>query len=170
MVRSIEELDDILEDIRKKVILANRMDELDDLLNKWGIVETEPVAIDRFRYGKIAVIGGSEVEETVLLGIAKSFGFSKSRFEFCNFELAQKFNYRKMLENAEYSAVLFGPVPHSAKYKGDSSSIIVEVETRPGYPPVKRLVSGNELKITKNNFKHALQELIQKDIVRADIA
>lgn len=170
MVRSIEELEDILEDIRKKVILANRMDELDGLLVKWGITDETTANADRYKYGKIVVVGGSDVSESVLLGIAKVLGLSKSRFEFCSFDAAQKFNYRKMLDSLEYSAVLFGPVPHSAKDRGDSSSIIVEIETRTGYPPVKRLVSGNELKITKSNFKQALQEFLDLDIIRADVA
>ncbi len=170
MVRSLEELDDIFDEIRKKIILANRMDELDSLLIKWGITEEEPVETDRFKYGKIAVIGGSEVSESVLVGIGKTLGISKSRFEFCDYEGSQKFNYRKMLDNLEYSAVLFGAVPHSAKDKGDSSSIIVEIETRAGYPPVKRLISGNELKITKSNFRNALQEFLAMDTIRADIS
>lgn len=170
MVRNLEELDDIFEEIRKKVILANRMDELDILLVKWGITEDVSIEVDRFKNGKIAVIGGSEVSEAVLVGIGKSLGISKNRFEFCNFEGAQKFNYRKMLDNLEYSAVLFGAVPHSAKDKGDSSSIIVEIETKAGYPPVKRLISGNELKITKSNFRNALQKLLENDTVRADMS
>lgn len=169
MVRSLKELDDILDEIRKKVILANQMDELDGMLIKLGITEEEPVNTDRFKYGKIAVIGGSNVSESVLIGIGKALGISKNRFEFCDFESSQKYNYRKMLDNLEYSAVLFGAVPHSANDKGNSSSIIVEIETRVGYPPVRRLISGNELKITKSNFKNALQELLKEDKIRADI-
>lgn len=170
MVRDIEELDDILEEIRKKVFYANRMDELDNLLVRWGITEDAPVEVNRFKYGKLAVIGGSDVNKSVLVGIGKSLGISKDRFEFCDYEGAQKFNYRKLLDNLEYSAVLFGAVPHSAKDKGNSSSIIVEIETRTGYPPVKRLISGSELKITKNNFRNALQGLLEQDIIRADIS
>ena len=48
-------------------------------------------------------------------------------------------------------------MPHSTAGKGDSSSAIANMENASGYPKVIRLGS-NELKITKTNFKMALQE------------
>ena len=69
---------------------------------------------------------------------------------------------------SNYSLVLFGPVPHSAKGKGDSESIIAEIEKQNGYPPVIRLEAGNELKITKNNFKKALCEALTRGIICKD--
>ena len=49
--------------------------------------------------------------------------------------------------------------------KGDSRSIIAEIEKMDGYPRVERLVSGEELKITKTNFKEKLKQLIDEEYI-----
>ena len=64
MVRGLAELDEILEEIQAKVFLANRMDELDDLLEKWGFTQfiEKKVALDEApKYGKIVIIGDTEL-------------------------------------------------------------------------------------------------------------
>lgn len=173
MVRTVEELEEIIEAITKKVFVANRMDELDTLLEKLGLSEyiesTSPMIDEHTKLGKIVVIGESAIKEEVLFGVCKSLGIRKERLELClEYVHTQKFNYRKMQYASNYSLVLFGPVPHSAKGKGDSESIIVEIEKQNGYPPVIRLEAGNELKITKNNFKKALCEALTRGIICKD--
>ena len=49
--------------------------------------------------------------------------------------------------------------------KGDSGSIIAELEKSSAYPRVERLVSGSELKITKTNFREMLERLIKEDYI-----
>lgn len=170
MVRSVEEIEDILDEIRKKVIISNRLDELDKLLEQWGFtdfIQDEPE--ERYKSGKIVVIGGSDVEERILVGICKAFNIGKDRLEFClDYNKAQKYDYRKLRHNPSYSVVLFGSVPHSATGKSDAGSVIAEIEKQSGYPPVKRLMAGNELKITKSNFKIAIKELLDDKIINAD--
>ena len=65
----------------------------------------------------------------------------------------------------QYRVVLFGPTPHSGYGKGDSRSIISELEKSDAYPRVERLMSGQELKITKSNFREMLQKLIKEDYI-----
>lgn len=65
----------------------------------------------------------------------------------------------------QYRLILFGPVPHSGYGKGDSGSIIAELEKSPAYPRVERLTSGNELKITKSNFRDMLERMIKEDYI-----
>lgn len=170
MVRDIEEIEDILDEIRKKVILSNRLDELDTLLEQWGFTEfVQDKTEDRYRSGKIVVIGGSDVEERILIGICKALNIGKDRLEFClDYNKAQKYDYRKLRHNPSYSVVLFGSVPHSATGKSDARSVIAEIERQSGYPPVRRLIAGNELKITKSNFKSAINELLDNGIINAD--
>ena len=172
MARGIDELDEILDEIRNRVFLANRLDELDDLLTKWGLEEfVHPHdTVERYTEGKIVVIGATEIKEPVLLGICKEMGISKSRVELClDYDKAQKYDYRKLRYSSLYSAVLFGAVPHSTIWKGDAGSIIAQLESQSGYPPIKRLVAGEELKITKSNFKRAIQELLDQKIITTDI-
>ena len=171
MVRGLAELDEILEEIQAKVFLANRMDELDDLLEKWGFTQfiEKKVALDEApKYGKIVIIGDTELKENIIMAVCKTFGISKDRVELClSYEQAQKYNFRKMQYNPAYSAILFGPVPHSGAAKGFAGSIIAGVERGGGYPPVVRLSTGTELKITKATLKTALQDMLDKDIIRA---
>ena len=172
MVRSIEELEDILDEIQKKVSLANRNDELDELLKKWGLFEFVDSydTSEHYKSGKIVVIGNTDVKEAILTSICKDCGIDKERLEFClDYSRVQKYNYKKMQYNSAYSVVLFGPIPHSVKGKSDTdSSIISEMETEKGYPPVVRLLAGNELKITKTNFKRAIYDLLNNKTIAAD--
>ena len=168
MCLSMEELDDVLEKIRLKVFKANRMGELEDLLVNWGIYEQKQVKFERFKCGKIVVIGSLDVSESVLLSVANSLGIRNNRFEFCDYNTAKKFNFRKLQGNLEYSVVLFGPTPHSTMYKGDSGSIIAELERNREYPPVKRVCNGNELRINKNTFKQALIDLLNESVICKD--
>ena len=170
MVRGMEEIEEILDEIQKRVTFANRTDELDSLLKDWGLTEfISNEEDDRYKSGKIVVIGGSDVDERILSGICKNYGIGKERLEFClDYDKAQTYNYKKLRYNQAYSVVLFGAVPHSATGKGDSGSVVAELESQSGYPPIKRLMAGSELKITKSNFKNMIKELIDSNIINAD--
>lgn len=163
-----DELEEIIDTITEKIILANRTGTLDALLKQWGFTnllnsdytyETDPK-------GKIVVIGGTEVKENVLLGIAKSFGLDKSRFEFClDYDRAKTYNYEKMRYNPNYRVVMFGPVPHSSTGKNNSGSVISEMQNNEGYPRVLVLNGSNSVKISKTNFKEGLQKLIEEKYI-----
>ncbi len=167
-----EKLEEIIDAITAKIALANRMNELDSLLECWGLQElignnsvSSDDFYDTYKDGTIVVIGASQVKEHDLLGIAKSLGLSKDRFEFClDYDEIVKFNFKKMQHKPNYRLVIVGPMPHSTAGKGDSSSAIAEMETRDGYPKVVRLGS-NELKITKTSFKKTLQKQIAADYI-----
>lgn len=171
MSRGIDEIEEILDKIREKVFWANRSGELDNLLLALGLtdfLEQSPID-EHYKRGKIVVIGNADIKESVLLGICKECGISKERLEFClDYNLAQKFNYRKMQYNSAYSVVMFGPVPHSTMDKNKSESIIAELESQKGYPPVVRLNTGNELKITKTGFKRAIHTLLTEGVIGSD--
>ena len=173
---SIEELseleDEIMRILPEKIteILsrANRNDQMADLLRLLGmsnLLKMDSV-FETYKEGKIVVIGGSEVKEDVLVSIGKQLGLDKKRFEFClGYKDIQKYDFRRMRYAPQYRVILFGPTPHSGHGKGDSSSIITEIEKADGYPRVMRLISGNDLKITKTNFRETLQRLIQEKYI-----
>ena len=86
MVRGIAELDEILEEIQAKVFLANRMDELDELLEQWGFtqfIEKKTAFDDSPKYGKIVIVGDTELKENIIFAVCKGFGISKDRVELC---------------------------------------------------------------------------------------
>ena len=168
MVLAIEELSALEDEIMSVLpdrITSGRLEELLELLGMEDLLKQEQ---DFYSYkeGKIVVVGGTNVKEEVLLSIAKNLGIDKSRFEFClDYKQIQKFDFRRMQYAPQYRIVLFGPTPHSGHGKGDSGSIIAELEKSSAYPRVERLISGSELKITKSNFRKMLERLIEEDYI-----
>lgn len=172
---SIEELSELEDEIMQALpdriteILsrANRSGKLDELLNMLGFSDLldSGNCFETYKDGKIIVVGGTEVKEETLSSIGKQLGIDKKRFEFClDYKDIQKYDFRKMQYAPQYRIILFGPTPHSGYGKGDSS-IITELENSEAYPRVERLISGNELKITKSNFREKLQQLIEEDYI-----
>lgn len=176
MVLTIEELSQLEDEIMSalpenitailsKLNRSGRLEELLELLDMEDLLGQEQ---DFYSYkeGKIVVVGGTDVKEEVLLSIAKSLGLDKSRFEFClDYKQIQKFDFRRMQYAPQYRIILFGPTPHSGHGKGDSGSIIAEIEKSAAYPRTERLTSGAELKITKSNFREMLERLIKEDYI-----
>lgn len=162
------ELEEVIDSITQKIILANRIGTLENLLQHWGfdsLLKNDSV-YETNKDGKIVVIGQPEVKINVLEGIIKSLNLDKNRFEFClDYNDSKTFNYKKMQYSPNYRVVMFGPVPHSSVGKRDSSSVIAEMKNREGYPRVVVLNDGNELKITKTNFKIALENLIKDNYI-----
>ena len=149
--------------ILSKANRTGRLDTLLDLLDMTELLKPTP-AYETYRDGKIVVIGESEVSESVLLAIAQRLGIDKDRFELClDYEKAQTYNYRKMNYAPNYRAVLFGPCPHSSSGKGTSGSVINEMEQKEGYPRIMRLESNHALKITKSNFRSAIEKLVEEN-------
>ena len=71
-----------------------------------------------------------------------------------------------MRYNPNYALVLFEPIGHSARDKGEYGRIITAMEQVDGYSPVMRL-GQNDLKITKTNFQEMLTEAIRDGIIEA---
>lgn len=161
-------LDEIINEITEKVTYANRMDNLPELLEKWGLRQLikEDEVFESYKDGKIVIIGQSDVKERELRSIAKALKV-KNNFEF-NLEYydAEKYQYNKLMYAPSYRVVMFGPIPHSSQGKHDSSSAIAEMESKPNiYPRVVRLGKDGELKITKTGFKRALYQLIEEGYI-----
>lgn len=163
-----EELENIIDEVTQKILFANRMGELEELLESWGFGELIPgaSAYETYRDGKIVVIGGSEVKERDLLGIIKDVGLDKNRFEFClDYDRAKTYQYSKLRYAPSYRLVIFGAVPHSSTGKLDSSSVVAEMKSQEGYPRVEVLSANNAVKITKSNFRELLQGLVLEGYV-----
>ena len=167
------QLESLLEKIQERISIANRDGSLCATLTKIGWqelldeLEDDFDKVTSYPTGKIVVIGASSVKKEHLLGIAKKLGISKDRFEFVDFEEAKTFNYGKLQYNGVYRVILAGPIPHKTTGTGDSSSAIVAMEKGLGFPRVVRLCSSNELKITKQNFKDNLTQLLSEGFLQA---
>ena len=61
----------------------------------------------------------------------------------------------------DYTDILFGPLPHSMTGKGNDSSFISYIENETKIMPhAVRVMTGNELKITKSSFVEAVKKTI----------
>lgn len=167
-MKSVEELNDILEVIREKVFIANRMGELDNLLIDWKITTSslQKDYYDTYKDGKIVVIGAPTVKEKDLISIIKNYKLDIKRFEFClDYDKSKTYNYKKLQFEPKYRLVIFGAVPHSSTGKLSSGNVVSQMKTVAGYPRVEALYNGSELKITKSNFKELLEKLIKENYI-----
>lgn len=105
----------------------------------------------------------------ILKSVVKSYGLNpKERFVFVQEpRKVDRYKYFDLQNNDKWAAIMVGSLPHSAHGKEDSSSILVQMETTLGYPPVVRLSANGSLKITKSNFKKSVNELLTYGIVAA---
>ncbi len=153
------------------LIRLNRNGNLDAFLEMVGmkhLIAEEPEYVV-FKNAKIVVIGQSSVDADKLLLTAKKLGISPDRLELhLDYEDGKTINLEKYRYNVNYSAIIFGPVPHSGVSKGDYSSVIAAAENEPGFPPVVRLGDDN-LRITKSAFKDAIRNMLDQDIIVSDL-
>jgi hypothetical protein len=167
-VLGIEEIEELLDEIRSRVLLANRTGTLDQLLTVMGMHDLiEPQAQAGNRDGKIVVLGASDVDEAHLLITAGKLGIDKNRFEFClDYDAIQKYNFRKLQYSDKYRVILVGPMPHSSAGKAESGSAIADMERHQDmYPRIIRMNAGTTLKITKSGFRETLKTLLHENYI-----
>ena len=158
----VRELDELLDDIRRRVVEANRRGTLEELLTRMGMNDliAPQKQFDSYRDGKIVVLGESEIKEDMMKIIAGKAGIDKSRFEFClGYDNVKRYNFKKLQYAPSYRLVMVGSMPHKTEGTSDSSSVIAEMENNAGYPRVVRLTANGQFKITKNNFRQSLEAL-----------
>lgn len=144
----------------------NRIGELDLYLKHINIYdrmfEERKLDIRDPLIGKIAVIGQSEVRQNRLLGIGKDLGFDEKQFEFClEYNDIGKYNFSK-LKNDKYSFIFVGPMPHKLEDVNGYSSMIERLRSEEGFPEVIELRNQNGFKITKTNFRQALEDILDR--------
>lgn len=164
MLLNIDKLEVLLDNVRERILTANEDGSLNALLTRMGwsdLLQENDDGFYSYPSGKIVVLGGSECPENRLLGVAKDLGLDKKRFEFClDYEDTVRYDYRSLQYQAQYRVILAGPIPHKTSGTGEYASLISKLENEPGYPKVIRLTANQALKITKSNFKAALEELL----------
>ena len=107
---------------------------------------------------KILVIGQPVVSTDKLLGIVKLYGYEKNDFVFWD-DYDKIKSYAERMAGGSFTGIIAGPMPHKVAGLGDYSSLIEKMK-QPGYPHMEEARSeGGELKITKNSFRKALEEM-----------
>jgi len=171
----IEDLEGIVGQVQNRIYLANQCDELETLLQGWGLGDllsaTDSYEAENDPSGKIYVLGDTRVEVNVLRGVAADMGIAKARLVFLGFEKTQVTDCRKWQYNPDIAAIICGPLPHKCTGMGDYSGLIEALKNEPGYPPVfevQQNAQGGELKITKNGFREVLVTALENGVVTTD--
>ena len=155
------ELADILENIYQKISReiteAYFNDELDIILEKYGLNNKISYSYYDRNNAKILVVGDSTIGKDLMLRIAKKFGIVEKQIELqLDYDKLKSYNFSKLQNSMTYSDVLVGPIPHKV---GGLDNFISKVESNPEeYPKLIKLEGSNEYKITKNAFTKALLE------------
>ncbi|MBP2026104.1 hypothetical protein [Peptoniphilus stercorisuis] len=156
----------VLNTIKMEMMDYNRIGELNLYLRHINmydrVFENRKLDVRKPKSGKIAVIGQSNVKLNHLLGIGKDLEFHKDQFEFClEYENIEKYDFNK-LKNGKYSFILVGPMSHKIKNGNGYSSMIERLKSEDGFPEVIELRNENELKISKSNFRQALENILDR--------
>lgn len=160
-------LDEVQNRIYQQMEAAWKTHRLDDFLRQIGMGDlatqrSANVWDDSLSFGKIIVLGESAAKENDIVKSIASQGISKGRIELhIGYDELKRFNFNQLQYNSAYRLILVGPIPHSTNDRGCYSSIIARMEQEEGFTKLVRLVSNEQLKITKTNIKEAVQREIE---------
>lgn len=149
--------------IAKELEMANRNDEMDEILDKYGIIfeEEERMPINTRTY-RILVIGELAGNKKDYLVAAKRIGINPDNLEFLDYNEAKRIDARRLEYSNVYSDIIYGPAPHKITEMGDTSSLLALIERNPmKYPRLirsKTNSSETRLKITISGFKEYLKQ------------
>lgn len=148
------------------LVFAYEEDYLEDYLDGHGMLTLLPrdyreAMRASYGQGKIVIIGKSKISPNIIRGLFKEYGVSPDRLElYLDYDKLTNLDLTSLhYSQGRYSLILLGPMPHSIRGKGDSTSFIDYLEERDGYPPVKRLRTAQGLKISRTSLRRVLDEV-----------
>lgn len=156
------------ENLHMILLNLNRTEQLGILLSLLGhseLLEKNDNGYVPLTDRTIVILGESSIIANDILKTISKLGIPKDRVELHLEYKPNGFNIDTLKYSINYSLVLVGPMPHSMEGKAEYTSIISRMEKETGFPPVKRLMAGNELKITKTSIKNAIGDVISRGII-----
>ncbi|WP_053217762.1 hypothetical protein [Virgibacillus senegalensis] len=157
--------------LTRKIIQATDERTLRITLNEYNLIDLLPEQENSFTYpnGNILIFGESNVKEHVIYQIFKKQGIDKDRVKLhLGFNEYKKFNFKRLSHRPENRLILFGPIPHSTRDKGNYSSVINMMENEDGFPKVVRLTANQSLKITRNSLTEVIEEEVKTGFLKVD--
>lgn len=148
--------------IAKELEIANRNDEMPEILDKYGIVledeERMPINTRTYRILVIGELAGNKKDYQIA---AKRIGIDPDNIEFMDYDESKKLDARRLEYSNEYSDIIYGPTPHKTSEMGNTSSLLALIENNPmKYPRLIRSKTNStdgRLKITISGFKDYLK-------------
>lgn len=155
--------------ITRKIIQATDERMLRITLNEYNLIDLLPEQENTFTYpnGNILIFGDSNIRENVIYQMFGEIGIDKSRVKlYLGYDEYKNFDFKRLSYRPENRLILFGPIPHSTRGKGDYSSVINMMENEEGFPKVVRLTANKKLKITRSNLEEAIREEVKIGFLR----
>ena len=149
--------------IAKELELANKNDEMDEVLDKYGVVlgEEERMPINT-RTHRILVIGELAGSKKDYQMVAKKMDINPDNIEFMDYEESKRLDARRLEYSNDYSDIIYGPAPHKINEMGDTNSLLSLIEHNPmRYPRLIRSKTNStdgRLKISISGFKEYLRK------------
>lgn len=156
------------EDLSTILLNLNRSEQLGNLLSLLGhpeLMEKNDNGYVPLTDRTILILGDTSMNTNDVLKTITILGIPKDRVELHLQYKPNDFNIDTLKCSFDYSLVLVGPLPHSMEGKDDYSSIIRRMESEAGFPPVKKLMAGGVLKITKTSIKSALEDAFSRGLI-----
>jgi len=155
--------------ITRKIIQATDERMLRIILNEYNLIDLLPEEENTFTYpnGNVLIFGDSNIRENVIYQMFGEIAIDKSRVKlYLGYDEYKNFDFKRLSYRPENRLILFGPIPHSTRGKGDYSSVINMMENEEGYPKVVRLTANKRLKITRSNLEEAIHEEVKIGFLR----
>lgn len=150
----------IVNKIYKELELANRNDEMDYLLEKYGIsldVERMPINV---RTAKILVVGGLSGNKSDYQIRAKKTGVDPNNIDFIDYNDFKSFSVASLRYSNKYSDIIFGPTPHKGKDMGNVESFLDAIKKDVAAYPKLTVSTANstsgQLKFSISSFRECL--------------
>ena len=147
--------------LAKELEMAMKNNEMEDLLDKYGIIleeeERMPINTRTYRVLVIGELAGNKKDYQIA---AKKIGINPDNIEFMDYDESKKLDARRLEYSNEYSDIIYGPAPHKTNEMGDTSSLLALIRNNPTrYPRLIRSKANSvdgKLKISITGFKEYL--------------
>ena len=160
-------LQKIIEKVRYEIKMTCENDEINELLEKYGITLDDGCVPVNRRIHKILIFGDLAGKENDYKKVAKKMGINERQLEFISdFKELKRFDTATLAYSNVYSDIIYGPNPHKQVGIGDHNSFLSAIKNEPQkYPRVIEAIANTELKISISSFKEALlnTRLIEND-------
>lgn len=151
-------IEKISQKIREEIYTANRLGNLDNVLEKYGLNEKEESSFYYDSYSaKIIVIGSIEVKQQEIKACLKNVGINPDRVEFySDYEKLPNIDFSFLRNNMNYSDILVCAMPHKMKGIDGYASLTSMIEDNQNEFP--KLTKIGEMKYSNTAFKEALKK------------
>ncbi|OJT32868.1 hypothetical protein [Staphylococcus ureilyticus] len=165
---SIEELnqflDDLFDKLKEEAKFYNYQGEFNIFLSRYQFEKSDKYKDNLYSdNAKVLILGvrNGGMKSKDINGIFKKAGL-RDKYKIIEYDDMTNFDVSILENSTQYTDVFIGAVPHKMKGIGDTDNPVQTLleGSEALYPKIHKLMSGNELKITKTNLINAIADSI----------